>query len=237
MLSIVSYFKNQIYYFKNLLKGREIIQLVQHRIPVNLFGNEGAGFYVVTKKLDANSIVYSFGLGKDISFDLQLINKYNCKVYGFDPTPDSIKYIKSLNLPENFYLNEYGLSNADGNLQFFLPKNPDHISGTLINRWGYNKNDTHLVSVPVKKFQSILNEFQHNKIDILKLDIEGAEYDIIDDVIDSKIEIKQILIEFHHRFKEISPNKTREAIKKLNAASYKIVAISKNKEEYSFLKI
>jgi hypothetical protein len=43
-------------------------------------------FYVNTEKLDSNSIVYSFGLGADISFDKELIRRFNLSVFGFDPT-------------------------------------------------------------------------------------------------------------------------------------------------------
>ena len=32
-------------------------------------------------------MVYSVGLGQDISWDKALIEKYRCEVYGFDPTP------------------------------------------------------------------------------------------------------------------------------------------------------
>ena len=39
-----------------------------------------------------------------------------------------------------------------------------------------------------------------SRIDILKMDIEGAEYDVIDDIINSPVPIAQVLIEFHHRF-------------------------------------
>ena len=32
------------------------------------------------------------------------------------------------------------------------------------------------------------------------MDIEGAEYDVIDDILNSNIRIHQILVELHHRF-------------------------------------
>ena len=71
----------------------------------------------------------------------------------------------------------------------------------------------------------------------LKIDIEGAEYDVIDDILQSNIEITQFLIEFHHRFKEIGVNKTKLAVKKLENAGYKLVYINqKTGEEYTFIK-
>jgi hypothetical protein len=40
----------------------------------------------------------------------------------------------------------------------------------------------------------------HQKIDILKMDIEGAEYSALKNMMNSGINISQICVEFHHRF-------------------------------------
>ena len=36
--------------------------------------------------LTPESIIYSVGVGEDISFDLLLSDKYNCNIYLIDPT-------------------------------------------------------------------------------------------------------------------------------------------------------
>ena len=70
-----------------------------------------------------------------------------------------------------------------------------------------------------------------------KIDIEGSEYSVIDDILKSNIDINQILIEFHDRFDGISKNETNYAIKKLNKHGYKIFKISDSNQEYSFVKL
>ena len=50
---------------------------------------------------------------------------------------------------------------------------------------------------------TILEKLGHNRIDILKMDIEGAEYEVIEDIISSTVPIQQVLIEFHHRFSSL----------------------------------
>ena len=74
------------------------------------FGSEYGGFYVLPKLLNKLSIVYSFGIGKDISFDKEIIRAFNCKVYGFDPTPKSIKWCEGQTLPENFIFLHFGIA-------------------------------------------------------------------------------------------------------------------------------
>jgi hypothetical protein len=83
--------------------------------------------------------------------------------------------------------------------------------------------------------RSFLAELQHSRIDLLKMDIEGAEYAVIDDIVASGIIVKQLLVEFHHRWKEVGVSKTKHAVRKLNAAGYRIFAVSPNGEEYGFL--
>ena len=40
------------------------------------YGNSYGGFYVHSTPLNSNSIVYSIGIGKDISFDCKIIKKH-----------------------------------------------------------------------------------------------------------------------------------------------------------------
>ena len=88
------------------------------------YGNDYGGFFLCLDNLTARSVIYSVGIGEDISFDLSVINKHKCMVYGFDPTPRSIQWIRSHKgeIPKNFRFYNYGLSDKSGLVNFFLPK-------------------------------------------------------------------------------------------------------------------
>ena len=43
----------------------------------------------------------------------------------------------------------------------------------------------------------------------MKMDIEGAEYDVINNLIETSVRPKQILVEFHHRFEGVELYKTK----------------------------
>ena len=50
-------------------------------------GTKYGGWYVPEEMdLDENSIIYSAGVGEDISFDLLLSDKYKSHIYLIDPT-------------------------------------------------------------------------------------------------------------------------------------------------------
>lgn len=225
-----------------MIRPRQLLKLLtgqfshlKKAVHVNTkwYGNNYGGFYVCPDFLNENSIVYSFGIGEDISFDLAMIEKHGCQVFGFDPTPKSINWLKKQHKPSNFTFFEYGIANKSGLVDFFLPKNSEHVSGSFVLQ--NNVNNKQKVLVEMKLFSDIINELGHNQIDILKIDIEGAEYDILESILGCPVVINQILIEFHDRLFEEGKEKTMAAIKKLNSYGYEIFGISDSFEEVSFI--
>lgn len=197
------------------------------------YGKLFSGFFVCPDYLNENSIVYSFGIGEDISFDEEIISKHKCKVFGFDPTPKSIEWIKKYNISENFFFKNYGISSITGKVDFYLPKNSNHVSGSSVIQDNVNSNEK--IEVEMKTLTDIMIELGHNQIDVLKMDIEGAEYEVLENIINSNIKIHQILVEFHDRYIKNGKQKTKEIIEKLKSNNYKIFAISDSYEEISFI--
>lgn len=151
-------------------------------------GTEYGKHYVVRELINSESIVYSGGIGEDISFDLELIKSTKCNIWGFDPTLRSKMFIEN-NLSDNFIFQHYGISNFDGSALFEPPSNPAHVS--------YKQTSTGNSEMPVKKISTIMRDFGHSHIDLLKLDIEGSEFDVIENILHEKILPKQLSVEFH----------------------------------------
>jgi len=68
------------------------------------------------------------------------------------------------------------------------------------------------ITVPCRRIFTLMKELNHSRVDCLKMDIEGSEYEVIDDILTNRIDVRQILLEFHHRFEEIGMQKTITAI-------------------------
>jgi FkbM family methyltransferase len=198
------------------------------------YGNTYGGFYVCPDKLNAQSIVYSVGIGRDISFDQAIIDRHQCQVFGFDPTPNCIFWIEKTPTPEGFRFFPYGLGKKDTTQQFYLPKNPNEVSGSIVEQ--SNVSTQNAVPVEIKTLKTIANELKHSSIDVLKMDIEGSEYEVIDSIIHSQLTIHQLLIEFHDRLFKDGYSRTQNTVKKLNTAGYKVFAVSDSLQEISFIK-
>jgi len=198
------------------------------------YGNGYGGFYVDPSLVPENAIVYSFGIGEDISFDEAIISKHGSKVYGFDPTPKSINYIRKNVIPEQFLFHPFGIGEKTEMVTFHLPKNKDHVSGSVYDHKLVDEHNS--VDVLLKEFKEIVEELGHNHIDVLKMDIEGSEYVVMEGILKSGIPIKQILVETHERFFSDGKEKGKRFFKQLHDHGYRIFAISDTYQEISLVK-
>ena len=193
-----------------------------------MLGEENHGAWAtLTQGLGPQSVIYSFGVGEDASWDLALIEKCGVTVHAFDPTPKSIAWVQEQSWPENFIFHEFGIAAYDGVQHFTLPIKEHWVSYSPARR-GQG------VDAPVKKLTTIMKELGHAHIDVLKIDIEGGEYAVIDDLLTSRIHVDQILVEFHHRFREVGSGKTKKAVQQLRRAGFSIFYISAGEDEFSF---
>ena len=198
-----------------------------------LYGGDH-GWVVDYSKLNSESIVYSVGVGSNIDFDLALIDEIGLDVHAFDPTPRSIEWVKKQSLPEKFKFLPLGLGSSDGEMEFFPPSRESSTHFSPVDR--YSDKNVQAVKAPVRTLKSICKELNHTVIDLLKMDIEGAEYEVIDTLQQQDIAVNQILIEFHHMYKGISLKDTLKAIDKLRELNFELFNISQRTYEFSFRK-
>ena len=211
--------------------GRDLWQPRQLRITTLILGEPDASWTLCPARLGPASTVYSLGVGEDISFDLALIERFGVTVHAFDPTPRTIAWLKTQTPPSEFIFHPWGVAAIDGASRFLPPSDPSNVSHSLLER------DTPwpAIEVPVLRLPTILPMLGHKRIDLLKMDIEGAEYAVIRDLLEAKIEIGQLLVEFHHRWRELGIEATRQTIRALNDAGFEIYHVSPRGDEYSFL--
>ena len=173
--------------------------------------------------MNSNSICYCIGCGEDISFDLELIKTFNCDVYAYDPTPKAINYVERLvkdNPKYNFF--KVGIWDKQDVLKFYEPKNSRHVSYSLLNLQKTNN----YIEVDVKSLRQAMKDNQHSYIDLLKLDIEGAEYKVIDSIVNEKLNINVICVEYDEFFNPIDNeyiSRIRSSINYLLSYGYSII--------------
>lgn len=209
-------------------------QGVQLEMPSVFLGSAYGGYAVCLDRVSEQSVVYSFGVGEDVSFDIAIMERFGVTVHAFDPTPRSIAWVEKQHLPERFVMHPWGLAAYDGVARFSPPENPDHISHTVLER---SRASGPAIEVPVYKLSTIAARLGHQRIDVLKMDVEGAEYEALDDIVRAEIPVGQILVEFHHQLEGVPLSRTEACIDKLNAAGYRAFWASETGREYAFVKV
>jgi FkbM family methyltransferase len=219
--------------FLKRLIGKELKLRNDIEIPVIKDG----GWWFTPDGLTADSIVYSLGVGDDIDFDLSVIEKYGVEVHAFDPTPSSIRMLDGRKLPQRFSFHPWAVTASDGSLTFYPRLRKDGSkSDVMYTMIAEEETIDDAIEVPAYSLSTISENLGHDRIDLMKMDIEGAEYEVLEGLLASPIKPTQLLVEFHHRFSGIGLEKTADIIERLRDAGYRIFAISEIGREVSFLR-
>ena len=203
-------------------------------MPVEFHGTEYGGFALLRDSLTPDAIVLSCGIGEDASFDLAVIDKYACTVHAYDPTPKSVRWVRQSIRDPRFIFHEFAIAPTDGRMQLFLPSHENWVSGSL-HPGAHTTNE--YVDVASRKLTSILNDIGATKLDVLKMDIEGAEYSVLGDYLNdpSAVLPGQIALEFHHFYPEFGLGATRETMRLLRDHGYLLCWVSPSHHELLFV--
>ena len=144
--------------------------------------------------LNSTSNVLCAGAGHDISFEKAMIARYGCKVVLLDPSPTGIATVQRENTPpERLHFMAIGLAGQDGVLSFQDPDDP--VEGSFRGRQGSSSKG---LQFKCKSLSTLMSELQWSRIDLLKIDIEGCEYAVIQELLEKQLPVRQMCVELHY---------------------------------------
>jgi FkbM family methyltransferase len=183
---------------------------------------------ICPRNLNAQSVVYSGGVGHDVTFEHELVRRFGCNVMLFDPSPTGLETMaKAENQIPQFKFQPVALAGRCGTLKFTPPQNPEEGS------WFAQSGKTATLEVPCKNLSTLMRENGHEHIDLLKIDIEGAEYEVLEDLLRHRLRVKQIAVEFHHgMLPGIRRSQSVRLIIRLLTAGYKLLAQTGNNHTF-----
>lgn len=170
------------------------------RLKVRLGGE--AGWNIPATAIRDTSICYCVGCGEDITFDLELLRRYDCTIFAFDPTPRAIAHVKehASQLP-NYRFSTFAIWDDDATVKFYVP--PAGVSHSITNLEGTEE----FIEVPTKRLKQVFDSNGHAAIALLKMDIEGAEHTVIRTIVEDRLQIGVLCVEFDELASHATPER------------------------------
>ncbi|MEK7950825.1 FkbM family methyltransferase [Luteolibacter soli] len=160
----------------------------------------GCNWTILTTDLNADSVIYSAGVGRDISFEHALANRFSATIQLIDPSPTGQATMSlAPNQRPEFIFHPVALAGKPGFLDLGEPSNPEE--GSWMSMDGtVQSNNAHqaMIQVPCVTVSDLMKQLGHRSIDLLKIDIEGAEYAVLESLLEEKVPVRQIAVEFHN---------------------------------------
>ena len=176
------------YNFLKPIKNSKLVRL----------GRNHDGGYVVDSSIVKNcNTLITFGLGPDWTFELDYIKKNeNVNIYMYDFSVSSMPYIKELiKYFKRFLTFRTPYKSVSDRLKYLR----NYLSFFKIKNVNFFKEK---IAFPVKdKIDTDINKVfsripKENKV-VLKSDIEGSEYEVIDQILNYSDRIEMLIFEFH----------------------------------------
>ena len=156
---------------------------------LSLFFNKGGDdTHLYNFDLNESSIVFDVGSYKGEYYQ-EIIKKYNCNIHAFEPVPEFYQDCLETK-PHKVVLNNFALGNKNCTFNLSTEANSSSEFSVKGEKTQCTKID----------FNGYLKENNINKIDLLKLNIEGGEYELLSHIIyhNNLNKIDNILIQFHY---------------------------------------
>lgn len=236
-------------YLVEQCEKRRVIGSQLERMQESLvrIGSEYGGWTVPESVLAPGCTAICVGAGEDITFDVGL-NRMGLRVFTVDPTPRAAAHVRDVLDgaatgrsvavdgsstacydftgfdPSQMRFLELGLSDKNGVMRFWAPKNPDHVSHSIVNL--QQTGDS--FEVECIRLEDLCTANGIESVDILKLDIEGAEYMVLNDVTSGTIRPRAVCVDFDEGFNHTESGylyRIADAVRKMRRAGYRLVKV------------
>lgn len=148
---------------------------------------------VLKKVLNSDSNCIDIGCHKGEVLDLILNYAPKGEHIGFEPIPTFYNKLKE-KYPSNCSFYNIALSDTEGSISFNYVKTNPAYSGIKQRSYANNNEEIEIIKVETKKLDDILNNY---KPDFIKIDVEGAELQVLKGAINTLTKYKPIVV-FEH---------------------------------------
>ena len=177
-----------------------------------------SGHTFFPKFLHADSVVVDLGANKG-AFSRSVSERYGCTCYAIEPNPECFGELVGWSRVKPFNI---AIADREGTTSFFVAANSEASS---FARTGANDRE---IQVTTMRLDDFAQRERLRPIDLLKVDIEGAEVSLLDSLPDAFLQgIGQIAIEFHDFCGLVDKPDVERLVKRLETLGFRSINFSK----------
>ena len=135
---------------------------------VEHLGSDYGGWTVPVERLRPGWSCWCGGSGVEVSFELELDGRFGCEVHCVDPTDEASAHVAATGLQ----FHQFALWSSDGAIELWEALDPTHQTLSADDLQGSGRP----VTVPARSLSTLTGG---TTPDLVKLDIEGGEYEVI----------------------------------------------------------
>ena len=203
---------------------RRYFERTLNRMPVSGrgqpmdFGTSYGGWMIPTAVVQSGWTCYGIGAGGDVSYDLELVRRYQARLRIVEPVEEFVEQARAATGGvDDVIVCHAALASADGTLRMQRTSHPGSRSVSasgLYDGSGY-------IDVPSRSLRSLMAENGDETIDLLKLDVEGSEYELLEQLDLPGLGVKVFAMQVHHN----QPARdARRLVDHLARSGYELVA-------------
>lgn len=181
-------------------------------------GSDYGGWALPGGLIDASWTCYLVGAGGDVSLELELVSRYGATVRSFDAVADFVERAReTAGQPPAFTTHHAAIAVTDGPIRMQRTHDPTSQSVSAAQLY----DSSSYLELPGRSLPSLMSELGDSSIELLKLDIEGAEYEVLPTLDLPALGVKLFATQLHHNG---SVRDARRLIAALREQGYELVA-------------
>lgn len=184
--------------------------------------------FVYRADLSPASVVIDAGCSYEADLSVCLMGRHGVRAFGVDPTRKHAASLRRLEarFPGRFVYVPCAIAASDGALTFHESRVNE--SGSLFaDHVNVIHDDTTSYDVEALTLKSLLKRVGVDGVDLLKLDLEGAEYDVLAGITAEQLgPVRQLFVEFHHHaVSHFNEADTRRLVERVSACGYRTFSV------------
>jgi FkbM family methyltransferase len=217
--------------FRALLRPAKVRNAIRRRVfernvaaipvaryePLVHLGTDYGGWWVPDDLIGDDWTCYCVGAGSDVSFDLELIARYGARVRSFDPFDvHGEKALRDAQGNPRFSFHCLAVAMEDGPIDMIGRQDTEVGNVSAVG----HADGGEVFTRQGRTIPSLMTELGDTQIQLLKIDVEGLEYELLPTLDLRSLGVRVFLVEVHHNR---SDHDVRQLVLDRQLAGYRLI--------------